>query len=61
MREHHALSGTSDRHASILGVNKRQDVRIFTDWNNPFGGRSNSDICNTLVSGTLEGPLEGGM
>jgi hypothetical protein len=29
-------------------------MRIFTGWDNPFGGGTNQDICKTLVSGTLE-------
>jgi len=32
-------------------------MRIFTGWNNPFGGSQVEDVCNTLVSGTLEGPF----
>jgi len=35
-------------------------MRIFTGWNNPFGGGSNKGIYKTLVSGSLEGPLEEG-
>jgi hypothetical protein len=38
---------------------KTPDMRVFTGWNNPFGGSGNRDICKTLVSGTLEVPLEG--
>jgi hypothetical protein len=32
-------------------------MRIFTDWNNPFGGSQHKDVCKTLDSGTLEGWL----
>ena len=37
---------------------RRPDMRIFTGWNNPFGGGTNPEVCKTLVSGTLEGRLE---
>jgi hypothetical protein len=33
-------------------------MRIFTGWNNPFGGGTHKDVCKTLVSGALGGPDE---
>jgi hypothetical protein len=36
-----------------------QGMRIFTGWNNPFGGSGDKETCKTLVSGALEEPLAG--
>lgn len=46
------------RYASILCVNSVCEMRIFTGWNNPYGGGGKTDISNTLLAEHLKGAPE---